>query len=238
MLLKSAIILSIILLAPICQAVENPPPMDQKAMESYSLGYEFGSNMKREAMDVDIKALLDAIQDAVTGKAPRLTPEEMHSIKRQLRQKLMVQQIRRKEDLSARNLEEGMAFLAANQLKEGVKVLSSGLQYKVLKEGSGQSPAATDKVMVRYRGTLVDGTEFDNSDSRGEAATLLVSGVIRGWTEALQLMKVGAKWQLFVPPELAYGGRQFGRIPPNSALIFELELLSIVPSANPDTIRQ
>jgi FKBP-type peptidyl-prolyl cis-trans isomerase FklB len=129
---------------------------------------------------------------------------------------------------AAKSLEEGRSFLAENQKKEGIRALPSGLQYKVLSEGSGRSPQAADTVTVNYKGTLIDGTEFDSSYKRGQSATFKVSGVIQGWTQALQLMKEGSKWQLFIPPDLAYGERGAGRsIPPNSTLIFEVELISI-----------
>jgi FKBP-type peptidyl-prolyl cis-trans isomerase FklB len=131
------------------------------------------------------------------------------------------------QELADKNLSEGKAFLEANRKKEGVKTLSSGLQYKVLAEGSGKTPKATDEVTVNYRGTLIDGTEFDSSYGRGKPLTVKVNGVIRGWSEALQLMKAGSRWQLFIPPDLAYGERVMGRIPPNSTLIFEVELISV-----------
>lgn len=145
----------------------------------------------------------------------------------------MVTQDRKAREQAAKKLEEGEAFLAANRKNEGVRTLASGLQYKVLQEGNGSSPKATDTVSVNYRGTFVDGTEFDSSYGRGEPSSLPVKGVIRGWTEALQLMKTGSRWQLLVSADLAYGERQFGRIPPNSALVFEIELLTVKESAAP-----
>ena len=129
--------------------------------------------------------------------------------------------------MAAKNLEDSKKFLAENQKKEGIKTLPSGLQYKVIAEGSGKMPKPTDDVTLHYRGTLIDGTEFDSSYQRGEPATFKVDGIIKGWTEALQLMKEGSKWQLFIPPELGYGNRSMSRIPPNSTLIFEVELISV-----------
>ena len=227
------IILSISLLVPFCWAEEQAPLKDQKAKDSYSLGYEFGSNLKRQGVEVDADVLFSAVRDAMDDKKPVLSTEEIRDTLKQLRQKVIVLQDRRFRELAAKNLEEGKAFLAANKTKEGVVTLPSGLQYKMLKEGNGPSPKATDAVTVHYRGTLIDGTEFDSSYRRCEPAAIHVNGVIRGWTEALQLMKVGSKWQIFVPSELAYGEDKFGRIPPNSILIFEIELLSVGDSASP-----
>jgi FKBP-type peptidyl-prolyl cis-trans isomerase FklB len=129
--------------------------------------------------------------------------------------------------MAEKNLSEGKAFLEENKKKEGVKTLSSGLQYKVLAEGFGKTPKAADNVTVNYKGTLINGAEFDNSYKRGQPATFKVNGVIKGWTEALQLMNEGSKWQLFIPPELGYGDRGAGPVPPNSTLIFEVELISV-----------
>jgi FKBP-type peptidyl-prolyl cis-trans isomerase len=221
------IVLGIFMLASVCQADERPPLKDLKVKESYSLGYDFGSNLKQQEIDVDIDVLLAAVRDALEGKKGALEPGAISDTLKQLRKRMFIVYNRRKEELAARSREEGRAFLAANKAKEGVTTLPSGLQYKVLRDGTGPNPQTADKVKIRYRGTLMDGSEFDSSYDRGEPATVRVNGVIRGWAEALQRMKTGAKWQLFVPAELAYGERQFGRIPPNSTLIFEIELLSI-----------
>ncbi len=222
------IILSVGLLSPTCWGGEQKPLPDQKSRESYVLGYEFGGNLKNQKVEVDINILFSAIKDGLEGTNPALSPEEVRNAMQQLQRKLMVAQNLHREESVAKNMEVGKAFLAANKTNEGVKALPSGLQYKVLHEGTGPIPQAADRVKVHYRGTLINGTEFDSSYNRAEPATVKVTGVIRGWTEALQLMKTGSKWQLFVPAELAYGARQFGRIPPNSTLIFELELLDLV----------
>lgn len=219
------IAVSICCVAQICQGGEKPA--DEKGKESYSLGYQFGSNLKREEMDLDVNALVSAVRDALEGKETAFSQEEMQAAMKQLRQRMIVLQTRHFEERAAKNLQEEKAFLAANSTKEGVKSLPDGLQYKVLTEGKGPSPKTTDTVTVNYRGALLDGTEFDNSMSRGEPVTVKVDGVIPAWTETLPIMRVGSKWQLFVPAKLAYGERQFGRIPPNSTLIFEIELLSI-----------
>jgi FKBP-type peptidyl-prolyl cis-trans isomerase FklB len=221
------ILLGVTLLVQLCRAEEQVPLKEQKAKDSYSLGYEFGNNLKRQGTEVDVDVLISAIKDGLDGKKPVLSPDDVRDTLIQLRKKLMVLQDRRHRELSAKNMEEGKAFLEANKTKEGVHTLPSGLQYKVLREGEGAIPKATDSVTVNYRGTLVDGEEFDSSYVRGKPITVHVFGVIDGWTEALQLMKVGSKWQLFIPPDLAYGDRQYNRIQPNSTLIFEIELLSI-----------
>jgi len=230
------IFLVVTLLAPLCRAEEQLSLKEQKAKDSYSLGYEFGDNLKRQGAEIDIGVLISAIKDALDGKKPVLSPEEIRDTLMQVRKKSTVLQDRRYRELSAKNLNEGKAFLDENKTKEGVHILPSGLQYKVLREGEGPTPKATDIVTFHYRGTMIDGKEFDSSYARGKPSTVHVFGVIEGWTEALQLMKVGSKWQIFVPPDLAYGDRQYNRIQPNSALIFELELLSIGDSSDSKAI--
>lgn len=233
MRLALAIILSVTLLSAPCFAGEKPPLKDQKSMESYSLGYEFGGNLKKQEVDVDVNVLLSALRDALEGKDAAMAPAEIRDTLKELRQRVLVRLNLRREELAAKGKEAGKAFLAENRNKEGVKTLPSGLQYKVLSEGNGPAPQAGDKVRVHYRGTMINGGEFDSSYARGGPATVSVNGVIRGWTEALQQMKTGSKWQLFVPPELAYGGRTYNLIPPNSTLIFELELLAVEKNGGP-----
>jgi FKBP-type peptidyl-prolyl cis-trans isomerase FklB len=222
-----SIVLIFVLSACLCRAEDTPGLKGEKEKESYSLGYEFGSTLKRRPLDLDLAVIVEGIRDALEGKGPKLTAEEMKEIIAGMKRKVWTKQQKLYQEMLARNLKEGEAFLAENAKKEGVKTLSSGLQYRVLREGTGPSPKATDRVTVHYRGTLVDGTEFDDSYRRNEPSTVRIFGVIQGWTEALQLMKTGAKWQIFVPAKLGYGERRHGRIPPNSVLIFELELLSI-----------
>jgi FKBP-type peptidyl-prolyl cis-trans isomerase FklB len=206
---------------------------------SYAIGLNAGMNMKRsletQSIDVDPKIVAKGISDAFLGAKPLLAEQEMKEIltafQKDLeakRQEMMAKQQEKMKELGEKNKKEGEAFLAENKKKEGVKTTASGLQYKVITEGTGKAPAATDTVTVNYKGTLIDGTEFDSSYKRGQPATFPVSGVIKGWTEALQLMKEGSKWQLFIPAELAYGERGAGaQIGPNAVLIFEVELLSI-----------
>jgi FKBP-type peptidyl-prolyl cis-trans isomerase len=163
----------------------------------------------------------------MAGSKTRLTQEEAQAVLTEVQTEVRKQQTEKMQEAATKNKTEGEAFLAANKSKEGVVTLPSGLQYKILTAGTGPKPAATDSVVCNYRGTLINGTEFDSSYKRGQPATFGVSQVIKGWTEALQLMPVGSKWQLFIPSSLAYGERGPGEIGPNATLIFEVELLSI-----------
>ena len=200
---------------------------DEKAKASYSVGYQFGQNLKKMHADLDAGVLSKGLEDALSGKESLLSEEEMGSSLSDLRQKSMAAVQQELKEQAEKNLVEGEKFLTENKTKEGVKTTASGLQYKVIEKGEGPSPKVGDTVTVNYRGTLVDGTEFDSSYARGEPATFPLTGVIPGWTEALQLMKKGSKWTLYIPPDLAYGERGAGnRIPPNSTLIFEVELIS------------
>lgn len=222
-------ILGIAFLLGVCYADEKLELKDQKDKDSYSLGYQFGQNMKNQGVDLNPEVYTSGLKDALAGKEPQMAPDQIRATITSLQQRLQASRQKGLKEKATKNLEEGKKFLADNQKKEGIKTLPSGLQYKVLTEGSGKTPKADDTVQVNYRGTLIDGTEFDSSYKRGQPATFQVNGVIKGWTEALQLMKEGSKWQLFIPPELAYGERgQGARIPPNSTLLFEVELISIV----------
>jgi len=181
-----------------------------------------------QGVDLNPDLLVKGVQDAMSGNKPHMSPQEMNKTLVDLKKKIVAEEQRQKKEAAGKNLQEGKAFLAENAKKKDVKTLPSGLQYKVIQEGTGASPKATDSVTVHYKGTLIDGTEFDSSYKRGKPATFRVDGVIAGWTEALQLMKPGAKWQLFIPSELAYGERGAGsRIGPDSTLIFEVELISV-----------
>ncbi len=187
-----------------------------------------GANFKKQSVPVDPAILERGLKDSMAGGKTLLTDDEAQAaimeVQNDVRKKMQEQQ----QAQGAANKKEGDTFLAENKTKEGVVTLPSGLQYKILKEGTGPKPAATDSVVCNYRGTLINGTEFDSSYKRGQPATFPVSGVIKGWTEALQLMPVGSKWQLFIPSDLAYGERgPSPEIGSNSTLIFEVELLSI-----------
>ena len=210
-----------------CFAGEKPDLKDQKNKESYSLGYQFGQSLKLQGLDINLEAYTSGIRDALGGTKPPLSQEEMQKAVSEIQQRVMAARQKELKEVAGKNLAEGKAFLEENKKKEGVKTLPSGLQYKVLKEGSGKTPKATGEVTVNYKGTFINGTEFDSSYKRGNPATFQLDKVIRGWTEALQLMKEGSKWQLFIPPELGYGDRGGGPIPPNSTLIFEVELISV-----------
>jgi FKBP-type peptidyl-prolyl cis-trans isomerase len=200
----------------------------QKDKISYALGMNFGTNLGRQFVDVDPTILLQGLKDGLAGSKSLLTEEEARALLTQLQEDLRKQQAEKAQHIGGTNKAEGEAFLAANKTKEGVVTLPSGLQYKILKQGAGPKPSASDSVVCNYRGTLIDGKEFDSSYKRGQPATFPVGGVIKGWTEALQLMPVGSKWQLFLPSDLAYGERGAGAdIGPNATLIFEVELLSI-----------
>ncbi len=197
---------------------------------SYSLGFRMGADFSKFGVVVDPQILADGLKDALKGAKPKISDSEMRVVLTNMQKRIAAQQQKQMGEMAEKNLKEGQAFLEKNKKEKGVVTLTSGLQYKVLTKGKGPSPKATDKVKVNYRGTLIDGTEFDSSYSRGEPATFQANRVIKGWVEALQLMQPGAKWQLFIPANLAYGPRAAGpRIPPNSTLIFEVELLEINP---------
>ena len=208
-------------------AAEKAGLSDTKAKESYSLGYEFGSNVKRQGVDIDTEVLIAAIRAGLEGKEPALPPKEMADHMRILKKTAQRLAVKRLEELSRVNIEKGTAFLAENKKKEGVRALPSGLQYKVLKEGAGPMPTVADSVVVNYKGTLIDGMEFDNSEKRGGPVTLPVKGTTKGWEEAIQLMRAGSLWEIYIPQELGYGSRPFGRIPPGSVLIFNVDLLAV-----------
>ena len=224
MKLNIMIILGVLVLVSQVNAQENRVLNTQKDKMSYIIGMDIGSNLKKQSIDVDPNILAKGIKDALAGQKPLLSDQEIRETMAAHQNEMKAKQ----EALAKKNKEEGDAFLAGNKKKEGVKTLPSGLQYKVIKAGKGKKPKPDDSVTTQYRGTLIDGTEFDSSYKRGQPATFKVSGVIPGWTEALQLMEEGAKWQLFIPPNLAYGERGAGGvIGPNATLIFEIELISI-----------
>ena len=220
--------LGILFLASQVSAEENLVLNNQKDKVSYIIGMEIGKNFKKQSIDIDPDILTRGIKDAISGGKPLLTEQEIQENMVTFQKEMMAKQEELAKKLGGNNKKEGEAFLAENKKKDGVKTLPSGLQYKVTKAGTGKKPKLTDTVMTHYRGTLIDGTEFDSSYRRGQPVSFPVTGVIPGWTEALQLMEEGAKWQLFIPPNLAYGERGAGRdIGPNATLIFEIELISI-----------
>ena len=210
------------------QADEKSDFKDSKEKLSYAYGLNYGQAFKRQEADIDPDVVAKAIKDVLSGATPRLTEKEARETIMAYQKEMRAKQDEKNKVLAEQNKKEGAAFLAENAKKEGVKTTSSGLQYKVLTEGTGEIPKASDSVTTHYRGTLIDGKEFDSSYKRGQPATFAVGGVIKGWTEALQMMKVGSHWQLFIPADRAYGERQMGQfIKPNSTLIFDLELLGV-----------
>ena len=223
--LKSTLVL--LLLAPmLASADKGLETLEQKA--SYSFGVDFAKRLEQQGIDLDIPALNRGIKDQAAGGELAFEQGEMDQFKAEYTGQLRAKLIKEQEALAAKNLEAGKQFLAENAKKEGVVTTESGLQYKVIKQGDGPSPGPEDTVTTHYRGTLIDGREFDSSYSRGQPATFPVNGVIKGWTEALQLMKVGDKWELYIPSDLAYGSAARSElIQPNSTLVFELELLGI-----------
>lgn len=200
-------------------------PKTEKDQVSYTIGAQFGKSLKAQNLDLDVKQLAHGLEDGLNGQKPVLTDEEMQAAMMKLaesRQKEM-------KVLADKNKQESDAFLAQNKTADGVKVTPSGLQYKITEEGNGPSPKPDDTVVVQYRGTLIDGKEFDSSYKRKMPAEFPVKGVIPGWTEGLQLMKKGGKATFWIPPELAYGDRPRQNIPPNATLIFDVELVDIKP---------
>ncbi len=198
----------------------------QKA--SYAIGMRFGEGMGRDLSELDIKAFYTGFEDGFNGRDPKMTPEEMVATMQALQAKKMQEQQIEQAKAMEENQTAGVAFLEKNKAKEGVAVTESGLQYEVITKGEGESPDENDKVKVHYHGTLPDGTVFDSSIERGEPITFAVGGVIPGWTEAMQMMKVGDKWKLTIPSDLAYGERGAGpKIGPNQVLVFEVELLGV-----------
>ena len=223
------ICLATVFVASIALAQDKPQLKDQKDKASYSIGHDIGSTFKKQNVDVNSDALFAGLKDALSGKEA-MTKEDRDKALAEFQKEMIEKQAAATKAASEKNATEGEKFLTENKKKDGVKTTASGLQYKVLKEGSGEPPKATDSVVTNYKGTLLDGTEFDSSYKRNEPATFPVNRVIPGWTEALQLMKPGSKYQLFIPSKLAYGERGAGRdIGPNATLIFEVELLSIKP---------
>ena len=223
------IISASLLALPLFGQEKSPQLKDQKDKVSYSIGLNIGTNLARQKVEVNPDVLTAGIKDAIAGK-PQLTQDQVKDVMTQFEKDMEQKQ----KEAGEKNKTDGAKFLAENKKKPEVKTTASGLQYKVIKEGTGPQPKATDMVTVNYRGTLINGTEFDSSYKRGQPATFPLNGVIKGWTEGLQLMKKGSKYQLFVPSDLAYGERAVGPdIAPNATLIFEVELLDVKPPPTP-----
>jgi FKBP-type peptidyl-prolyl cis-trans isomerase FklB len=209
-------------------ATPNPNFKSDKERQSYAVGMNIGESLHRQPVDLDSAALMQGLKDSMGGGKTLMTDDEAKAALTELSQQVRTKQEEKVKQAAENNKKEGEAFLAANKTKPGVVTTPSGLQYKILTEGKGPKPTAADKVNCNYKGTLINGTEFDSSYKRGQPATFPVGQVIKGWTEALQLMPVGSKWQLFIPADLAYGDHGAGSdIGPGATLIFEVELLSI-----------
>ncbi len=205
-------------------AAEPPALTSQQQRLGYTIGLQIGQSLKGDGLEVDVDAMALGVKDFLAGREPRLSEED----RRATLQALAEEQQRRRASSAEENAAAGARFLAENKARDGVVTLASGLQYKVIKAGTGKQPTASDTVLAHYRGTLIDGTEFDSSFRRGQPATFPVNGVIRGWQEALPLMKEGARWEVYIPADLAYGPRGAGEsIGPNQTLIFEIELIKV-----------
>ena len=220
------------LLAGVGAAGEEPALKDERAKNSYAVGVDTGQRLKATPVELDPELVARGVRDALRGDKTLLTEEELKAVLAALRIELRTRHEQALKSLGETNKKEGEAFLAENRTREGVVTLESGLQYRVLKAGEGRKPAADDSVLCHYRGTLIDGQEFDSSLKRNRPATFHLQKLIKGWSEALQLMPVGSKWQIFIPPDLAYGERgSRGAVGPNATLVFEVELLSIEDKA-------
>ena len=222
-MLKSKICLISTLLSVMTVTVSAQELTSDKQKFSYAVGVQIGQNLNAQAMDVDSKALVLGITDMVSKSELKLSIPEME----QAVASFQAQEQQRQQAAGQQNLAAGEKFLADNKANKDVIELTSGLQYKVLTKGTGAQPKATDTVTVHYRGTLIDGTEFDSSYGRGEPVAIALNEVIPGWTEIVPLMPVGSKWQVYIPSKLGYGEGAAGPIGPNSTLIFDIELLSI-----------
>ncbi len=215
--------------------VEKADLGDPGVRRSYGLGANYGKLLDRQNLQIDMDSFISGLKDGL-GNESLLTDQEIQAVLKAITDDLRARSTRKREEAAQNNLNEGQAFLEENAKKDGVITLKSGLQYKVIRQGDGRTPTDRDTVKVHYRGTLIDGSEFDSSYGRGQPANFGVNGVIKGWTEALQLMKEGAKWQLYIPSELAYGARGTGSsIGPNAALVFDVELLEITTPPLPKT---
>lgn len=228
--LYSGMICSLILLGG-CSAEADEKLETTKDKASYTIGVQLGSQMAQTKDDIDLDKVMMGMKDAFGGKEPRLKKEDMMAAMQTFQSEIQQKQQAKMTEMAAKNAKDGEAFLADNKKKDGVTTLPSGLQYKVITAGKGKSPKVSDTVVTHYRGSLIDGKVFDSSYERGEPVTFPVNGVIPGWTEALQKMKVGDKWQLFIPAALAYGEHGSGPIGPNAVLIFDIELLEIKASS-------
>ena len=219
-------LLFLLLTLATCLAQAETGKMGDKEKLSYAIGAQFAQNIKQQPFDLDTDSFVQAIKDTLNGEQLKLSVDEIRQVLIAYQQ----EQIKQQEEIGRKNKQEGEKFLEDNRKNKDVKVLDSGLQYKVIKQGTGKKPTLDDSVTVHYKGSLLNGTEFDSSYNRGDGkpVSIALNHVIKGWQEAVTLMPVGSKWEIYVPPELAYGDRSNGPdITPNSTLIFDIELISI-----------
>ena len=212
-------------------AADSSPLKDEKDKISYGYGMEIGKNLKRQGIEINPDLLAQGLKAQLNGDKTLMTEDEVRQTMMAFQQKMQASRMEKSKKEGDENKTKGEAFLAENKKKEGVQTTGSGLQYKIITKGTGPVPKSDDTVKTHYRGTLIDGTEFDSSYKRGEPATFGVTQVIKGWTEALLMMPVGSKWQLFIPGDIAYGPGGRPGIPPNATLLFDIELISIEPKA-------
>ena len=201
----------------------------EKGKLSYSVGWDIGADIKRRSTEFDVESLITAIRDVVAESEPKVRAVEMRTLLTALQEKVRAEQVEQFRILSEENLVKSEAFLAANKSKLGIVVLPSGVQYRIIEEGDGPRPGLDSKVSVHYRGSKLDGREFDSSFARGTPEEFTVNAVLKGWQEVLPLMKQGATWQIFIPPELAFGNRGNPPVGPNEALMFDLKLVELLP---------
>jgi FKBP-type peptidyl-prolyl cis-trans isomerase len=217
-------------------AKESTRALTNNEKRGYALGVQVGADIANDGIEADRNFLLQGMRDVLTGGKFRMTKEDLNATLAVMQKEQHEKTAVAMKEFAGKNKKEGEAFLAENKVKDGVVTLTSGLQYKILKAGDGKKPAIDDRVVCNYRGTLIDGTEVDSSYSRNEPSTFPLKGIIKGWSEALQLMPAGSKWQIFVPSDLAYGERGSGRnVGPNATLIFEVELLSVLDNTQDHT---
>ena len=200
----------------------------EKGKLSYSVGWDIGADIKRRSTEFDVEALISAVRDIVAGNDPKVAPEEMRTLLTALQEKVRAEQVEQFRQLSEENQAKSEEFLQANKAKTGIVVLPSGIQYRIIEEGDGARPGMESRVSVHYRGSKLDGREFDSSFARGTPEEFTVNAVLKGWQEVLPLMKVGSTWQIFVPPELAFGARGNPPVGPNEALMFDLKLIELL----------
>jgi FKBP-type peptidyl-prolyl cis-trans isomerase FklB len=226
--MKKSIGFALVVIFVVTGFAQKKKPVSQKEKVSYSIGVNIGKNMQMQEIEIDQSQLIQGLKDGLSNAKTALTDKEMEETMKSFQEVMMNKMNAKQKVEGEKNMKVGQVFLAENKKKEGVVTLPSGLQYKIITQGNGPKPSLNQTVRCHYRGTLVDGREFDSSYERGEPTEFPVSGVIKGWTEALQLMPTGSKWQLFIPSDLAYGPNGAGQtIGPNATLIFDIELIAI-----------